>query len=97
MHQEHYSTLSVAALSAERDFQDRVADFFQLKPAEILLPSKQRHRVKAKSLLCFWAVKGLGMSSLTIADRLGITQPSVSRLAQRGEKLAIENNLFLGE
>jgi REP element-mobilizing transposase RayT len=31
---------------------DRVADFFQLKPAEILLPSKQRHRVKAKSLLC---------------------------------------------
>lgn len=76
---------------------DRVADFFQLKPAEILLPSKQRHRVKAKSLLCFWAVKELGMSSLSVADRLGITQPAVSRLAQRGERLAIENNLFLGE
>ena len=26
---------------------------------------------------------------------LGISQPAVSRLAQRGEKLAIENNLFL--
>jgi predicted transcriptional regulator len=37
------------------------------------------------------------MSSLTVAERLGITQPAVSRLAQRGEKLAIENNLFLGE
>ncbi len=43
------------------------------------------------------AVKELGMSSLTVAARLGITQPAVSRLAQRGEKLAIENNLFLGE
>jgi len=28
----------------------RVADLFQLKPAEILLPTKQRHRVKARSL-----------------------------------------------
>jgi hypothetical protein len=27
----------------------------------------------------------------------GITQPAVSRLAQRGEKLAIENDLFLAE
>jgi len=38
-----------------------------------------------------------GMSSLTVANRLGITQSAVSRLAQRGEKLAIENNLFLEE
>jgi REP element-mobilizing transposase RayT len=74
---------------------DRVAKLTQLKPAEILLPSKQRHCVKARSLLCFWTVKELGMSSLSIAGRLGITQPAVSRLAQRGEKLAIENSLYL--
>jgi putative transposase len=74
---------------------DRAADFFQLKSAEILLPTKQRHRVKARSLLCFWAIKELGMSSIAVADRLGITQSAASRLAQRGEKLAIENSLFL--
>jgi hypothetical protein len=74
---------------------DRVCDLFQLKPAEILLPSKQRHRVKARSLLCFWTVKEIGMSSIAVANRLGITQPAVSRLVQRGENLAIENNLFL--
>ncbi|MBW1726801.1 MAG: transposase [Deltaproteobacteria bacterium] len=74
---------------------DRVAVLFQLKSAEILLPTKQRYRVKARSLLCFWTVKELGISSIAVANRLGITQPAVSRLAQRGEKLAIENNLFL--
>ena len=76
---------------------DRVADLFQLKSAEILLPTKQRHRVKARSLLCYWTVKELGMSSITVASRLGITQSAASRLVQRGEKLAIENNLFLEE
>jgi hypothetical protein len=74
---------------------DRVAALFQLKSVEILLPTKQRHRVKARSLLCFWTVKELGISSIAVADRLGITQPAVSRLAQRGEKLAIKNTLFL--
>ena len=101
------SVLKTANEAMERKYQlqaagydfdkvvDRVSKFFQLKPAEILLPSKQRHRVKARSLLCFWTVKELGMSSLSIAVRLGITQPAVSRLAQRGEKLAIENSLYL--
>jgi predicted transcriptional regulator len=46
-------------------------------------------------VVLIWAVKEMGMSSITVADRLGITQPAVSRLAQRGEKQAIENNLFL--
>jgi len=51
--------------------------------------------VKALSLLCFWAVKELRINSLSVALKLGITQPSVSRAVQRGEKLAIENNLYL--
>ncbi|MBW1694440.1 MAG: transposase, partial [Deltaproteobacteria bacterium] len=86
--------------SAGYDFDmlvGRVADLFQLKPAEILLPTKQRHRVKARSLLCYWTVKELGMSSIAVAGRPGITQSATGRLAQRGEKLAIENNLFLEE
>lgn len=103
------SVLQTANEAMERKYQlqaagfdfdkliDRAADFFQLKSAEILLPTKQRHRVKARSLLCFWTVKELGMSSIAVADRLGITQSAASRLAQRGEKLAIENSLFLEE
>jgi REP element-mobilizing transposase RayT len=78
------------------DFSDllrQVAGVFNLKPAEILLPSKQRQRVRARSLLCFWAVKELGLSERSLAEKLSTTQPSVSRAVQRGEKLAIDEQL----
>ena len=32
---------------------------------------------------------------MAVADRLGITYQAASRLAQRGEKLSIENNFLL--
>ena len=71
----------------------QVADIYNLKPAEILLSSKQRKRVRARSLLCFWAVKELGLSERSLAQKLGTSQPSVSRAVQRGEKLANDEHL----
>ncbi len=64
-----------------------------MKPAEILLPSKQPQRVRARSLLCFWAVKELGLSETSLAQKLGIIHPCVSRAAQKGEGLAIDEEL----
>jgi REP element-mobilizing transposase RayT len=71
----------------------QVAGVFNLKPTEILLPSKQRQRVQARSLLCFWAVKELGLTETSLAQELGMTQPSVSRAVQRGERLAVDKQL----
>jgi REP element-mobilizing transposase RayT len=78
------------------DFNDvvrQVAGVFNLKPEEILLPSKQRQRVRARSLLCFWAAKELDISERSLAEKLNTTQPSVSRAVQRGERLAVEEQL----
>ena len=78
------------------DFHDvlrQVAGMFNLKPVEILLPSKQPQRVRARSLLCFWAVKELGLSERSIAQKLSTTQPSVSRAVHRGERMAIDERL----
>jgi REP element-mobilizing transposase RayT len=72
----------------------QVARVFNLKPAEILLSSKLRQRVRARSLLCFWAVKELGLSATSVAQKLGMTQPSVSRAAQRGERWAADEGLI---
>jgi len=72
----------------------RAADLFQIKITEILLPGKKPVRVKARSLVCYWAVKELGISGLKVAVKLGLTQSAVSRAAQRGERLAIKYNLF---
>lgn len=43
--------------------------------------------------MIFWAVKGLGLSATSIAQKLGTTQSSVSRAVQRGEKLATDQQL----
>ncbi len=66
----------------------RAAEFFDLTPAAVLTPSKQPRRVHARSLLCYWAIRDLGLSGTAVAARLGLTQPAVSRAVQRGERLA---------
>jgi REP element-mobilizing transposase RayT len=58
-------------------------------PAEALIGAgKNRDAVRARSLLCFWAVSELGMSLTDLAGRLGIAVSTVSGAVQRGEQFA---------
>ncbi len=50
-------------------------------------PGKQRQTVRARSILCFLAANGLGMPLTVIADRLGISLPTVSVAVQRGREI----------
>ena len=74
---------------------NRVAKIFHLKPEQVLNSGKQPQLVKARSLLCYWAVKGLEMSGANVAQKLNITNSTVSRSVARGEKIASEMNLKL--
>ncbi len=49
---------------------------------------KQRQNVRARSLLCYWAAKELGMSLTLLSHRLEISVPTVSVAVQRGMKIA---------
>jgi REP-associated tyrosine transposase len=73
---------------------DRVADIFSIKPEEIFKPGKQPVKVKARSLLCYWAVRELGFTMADLAPKLNISQPAVSMSARRGERIASENEYF---
>jgi hypothetical protein len=53
--------------------------------------------VKARSLLCYWAVSKLGFSATELSKKLGISQPSVSISVKRGEKIARAEQLELVE
>ena len=64
-----------------------VAKLFELKAEEVLSSSKQPRRVKARSLLCYWAVKELEIGGADIARRLKISQSAVSRAVARGERI----------
>jgi putative transposase len=75
----------------------RVARAFELKPEEVLINVKQRRRVKARSLLCYWAVNELEITGADIARRLKMTNSAVSRAVMRGEKIASDMKLKLYE
>jgi len=76
---------------------DRVAKTFELKPKEVLSNIKQRSRVKARSLLSYWAVKELKMTGADVARRLKMSKSAVSRAVVRGEKIASDMKLELFE
>jgi hypothetical protein len=75
------------------DFQAvvrKVGDIFGLKPEMVLSPGKQPVRVEARSVACYWAVWELGMTTVEVSRRLGITQSAVTKAVYRGEKLVQE-------
>jgi putative transposase len=69
----------------------RVARALKMKPAEVLKRGKQPETVKARNLLCYWASRELGMTTVEISQRLRVCQSAVSRGAIRGERIAAEN------
>ena len=73
----------------------KVAKVFEMEPEEVLKPGNQPLRVKARSLVCYWAVRELGMSGTSVSKLLGIGQPAVSRAAARGEKFTQDLKLSI--
>jgi len=68
----------------------RVAEVMNMSPEQVTALGKSPQTVKARALLCFWAHRKLGESTIEIAKKLRISQPAVSRAAKRGEQLEKE-------
>ena len=79
------------------DVVKRVAEVMDISPKEVLATGKHAHRVRARSLLCFWATHELGISQTYLAKRLKISQPAVSLAVVRGNELAKTNRYSLIE
>jgi REP element-mobilizing transposase RayT len=74
---------------------ERVAQVLNMNVSDVLKRSKDPQTVKARSLLCFWANRELGMTTVEISHRLKVSQSAVSRASMRGEKLSLQNNFHL--
>ena len=57
--------------------------------------SKYARTVAARSLLCYWANRELGISTVELARRLNLAQPTVSQSVDRGERIAAEKRVTL--
>ena len=74
---------------------ERVCSVMNLEPSEIWKFGKARMRVAARSLLCFWAVRELGISMTELSKRLNLSLSGVSQSVARGEKLVEINDYKL--
>ena len=75
----------------------RVCEIFGLKEQDIFSNGKQQRKVKARSLLCYWAVRELGISQTDLAKRLKLRVPGIGYSVERGETIARENGYDLVE
>lgn len=74
-----------------------VAGFFAIEPGQIYSSGKYPRIVQARSLFCYWAVRQLGLTATSLAQKLHLTQPAVSIAVKRGEKIAQEGQYDLGK
>ena len=84
------------AMGVDYSFVERrVIDLLGLSPSDLYTRGRQKHCAAGRGLLCFWAVRELGMTQTQLSERLGMTQPGVASAVTRGEKLAAEKGYTL--
>ena len=73
----------------------RVAEVLGLKPEEVWTEGKYQRIVEARSLLCYWAVRELGVTMSFLSRRLRISVPAVSLSVTRGRRIAETKGILL--
>ncbi len=63
---------------------DRVLGLFGFTFKDLLTGGKQRRTVQARSVLCYWGTRELGMSAVGISKKLNIASSTASESATRG-------------
>ena len=76
---------------------ERVSSIFDLEKDYITARGRQRDRVRARDLLCYWCAIELGIAMADLAKRLDMTLAAVSYAVKRGEKIAKEAGFHLDE
>jgi putative transposase len=73
----------------------RVATLLQVEKDYIIGRGRQKDRVQARDLLCYWTVVELGIPMVDLARKFDITPAAVSYAVQRGEKMVKERGYQL--
>jgi len=80
------------------DFQtiaERVAEIYQMGVREVFGRGRQQGRVEARSILCYSAVRELGISLTDLARQLDMSPPGLGYAVQRGEAIAYDDGYQL--
>jgi REP element-mobilizing transposase RayT len=75
----------------------RVAALFEMPTHEVLREGKYARTVPARSVLCYWANRELGISTVELARKLKLSQPAAAQSVARGERIVAEKHWKLSE
>ncbi len=84
---ERKYALKVHGMDLQR-IAERVAELCDLPVENIWLEGRYRSLVTARSLLCFWAVRELGVGMASLARKLNISTVAVNKSVKRGAEIA---------
>jgi putative transposase len=73
----------------------RVSEVLAIAPDEVFSKGRQDRKVKARSLLCFWAARELGISHTDLAKKLEMSLAGVGFSVERGESIAKKESFSL--
>jgi len=66
----------------------RVAEVLGVEEEKVWAFGRRRDIVQARSLLCYWAVRELGVTMISLSRRLDLSVTAIGKAVTRGEKLA---------
>jgi chromosomal replication initiation ATPase DnaA len=76
---------------------ERVAEIFGIEKDQVVVAEKQPDLVRARSVLAYWAIRDLALTATEVGKYLGLSKSAVSRAANRGQKLIVDQFLSLKE
>ena len=74
---------------------DRVCELLGVDQSDIWAPGKERYRVRARSLLCFWASRELRISQSELSRKFKLSPATISQCVKRGEEIVQDNGYLL--
>ena len=76
---------------------EQVARLFNVERDIVTRPGRYPDTVEARGVLCYWAVRELGLTTLELSKRLGVSQPTISQSVKRGERIVKRKDLKISE
>ncbi|MBL7195653.1 MAG: hypothetical protein ISS64_05080 [Desulfobacterales bacterium] len=74
---------------------ERVAEIVGIEKDQVVVAGKQPNRVRARSVLVYWAILELGLTATEVGKHLRLSKSAASRAANRGQKLIVDQLLSL--
>jgi len=89
-----FLALTLSRLSKTNNFiiwTSHTSTLYKIGKDDLYSKSRQKLRVEARSVLCYWAVRELGAEGARMAKRSHMSQPGVAYALKKGEKIVKDN------